>query len=275
MFGKILNYEVSENKVLVNYEKIKSTITLIDESIVNFFVPFHREERNSKAVESTLNNKVKFEVKYDDEVLNIKTNILSINIYDDFKVDIYNSKGEILCRDYRGKREPFRRLGANSTLAAEEGHKLEGHEEYNIYVSKVMEDDMYFYGLGERTGSLNKKGYHYRNWNTDDPTPHGETYAQLYKSIPFLITLKDEEACGIFFDNHFESHFDMGKENSNYYYFGAMEGNIDYYFMYGPTIKDVVNEYTNLTGKTPLPQLWTLGYQYNQLQGHTNKNSLK
>lgn len=261
MFGKILNYEVNEDKVLVNYEKIQSTITLINESVVNFFVPLHREERNSKAVEKVLNNKVKFEVKYDDEVLNIKTNVLSINIYDDFKVDIYNSKGEILCRDYRGKRDPFRRLGANSTLAAEEGHKLEGYEEYKIYVSKVMENDMYFYGLGERTGSLNKKGYHYRNWNTDDPTPHGETYAQLYKSIPFLITLKGGEACGIFFDNHFESHFDMGKENSNYYYFGAVDGNLDYYFMYGPTIKEVVNKYTNLTGKTPLPQLWTLGYQ--------------
>ena len=261
MFGKILNYEVNEDKVLVNYEKIQSTITLINESVVNFFVPLHREERNSKAVEKVLNNKVKFEVKYDDEVLNIKTNVLSINIYDDFKVDIYNSKGEILCRDYRGKRDPFRRLGANSTLAAEEGHKLEGYEEYKIYVSKVMENDMYFYGLGERTGSLNKKGYHYRNWNTDDPTPHGETYAQLYKSIPFLITLKNQEAFGIFFDNHFESHFDMGKENSNYYYFGAVDGNLDYYFMYGPTIKEVVNKYTNLTGKTPLPQLWTLGYQ--------------
>lgn len=261
MFGKILNYEVSENKVLVNYEKIQSTITLINESVVNFFVPFHREERNSKAVENVLNSEVKFEVKFDSKVLNIKTNVLSINIYDDFKVDIYNSKGEILCRDYRGERDPFRRIGANSTLAAEEGHKLEGHEEYKIYVSKVMENDMYFYGLGERTGSLNKKGYHYRNWNTDDPTPHGETYAQLYKSIPFLITLKNQEAFGIFFDNHFESHFDMGKENSNYYYFGAVDGNLDYYFMYGPTIKEVVNKYTNLTGKTPLPQLWTLGYQ--------------
>ena len=263
MFGKILNYEVNEDKVLVNYEKIQSTITFLDEGVVNFFVPLHREERNSKAVEKVLNknNKVKFQVKFDSEILNIKTSILNINIYNDFKVDIYNYKGEILCRDYRGKRDPFRRLGANSTLAAEEGHKLEGHEEYKVYVSKVMENDMYFYGLGERTGSLNKKGYHYRNWNTDDPTPHGETYAQLYKSIPFLITLKDEEACGIFFDNHFESHFDMGKENSNYYYFGAVDGNLDYYFMYGPTIKEVVNKYTNLTGKTPLPQLWTLGYQ--------------
>ena len=263
MFGKILNYEVNEDKVLVNYEKIQRTITFLDEGVVNFFVPLHREERNSKAVEKVLNknNKVKFQVKFDSEILNIKTSILNINIYNDFKVDIYNYKGEILCRDYRGKRDPFRRLGANSTLAAEEGHKLEGHEEYKVYVSKVMENDMYFYGLGERTGSLNKKGYHYRNWNTDDPTPHGETYAQLYKSIPFLITLKNQEAFGIFFDNHFESHFDMGKENSNYYYFGAVDGNLDYYFMYGPTIKEVVNKYTNLTGKTPLPQLWTLGYQ--------------
>ncbi|WP_370773298.1 glycoside hydrolase family 31 protein [Clostridium sp.] len=263
MFGKILNYEVSENRILINYEKIQTTITFLDEGVVNFFVPLHREERNSKAVEKVLNknNKVKFQVKFDSEILNIKTSILNINIYNDFKVDIYNYKGEILCRDYRGKRDPFRRLGANSTLAAEEGHKLEGHEEYKVYVSKVMENDMYFYGLGERTGSLNKKGYHYRNWNTDDPTPHGETYAQLYKSIPFLITLKNQEAFGIFFDNHFESHFDMGKENSNYYYFGAVDGNLDYYFMYGPTIKEVVNKYTNLTGKTPLPQLWTLGYQ--------------
>ena len=39
MFGKILNYEVNEDKVLVNYEKIQSTITLINESVVNFFVP--------------------------------------------------------------------------------------------------------------------------------------------------------------------------------------------------------------------------------------------
>lgn len=261
MFGKILNYEIIENKILVNYEKIQSTITLINDSVVNFFVPFHREERNSKAVENVLNDKVNFKVKYENNILNIKTDILDINVYDEFKVDIYNLKGEVLCRDYRDKREPFRRLGTNSTLAKEEGHKLEGHEEYKVYISKVMEEDMYFYGLGERTGYLNKKGYHYRNWNTDDPTPHGETYAQLYKSIPFLIGLKDKEAFGIFFDNHFESHFDMGKENSKYYYFGAMDGNLDYYFMYGPTVNKVVNEYTNITGKTPLPQLWTLGYQ--------------
>ena len=261
MLGKLLKHSINNNKVVLSYENKECIVTIVNENVINFFVPLFREERNSKAVEKELDSNVEFTVESKDDVLIITTKNLELKIYDEFKVDIYNSNGEILCRDYRGEREPFRRLGANINLAEEEGHKLEGHQEFNVYVSKVMEENTYFYGLGERTGSLNKKGYHYRNWNTDDPSPHGETFAELYKSIPFLITIKDENAFGIFFDNHFESHFDMGKENSNYYYFGAVEGNLDYYFMYGPTVKEVVNEYTDLTGKTPLPQLWTLGYQ--------------
>ena len=261
MMGKILNYEVNENIVLVNYKNIQCIVTIINDSVINFFAPIFRKERNSNAVENLKCKKINFNIEKKDDYLNIKTAKLDVKIYDDFKVDIFKLNGEPLCRDFRGERNPFRRLGADFSLAAEEGHKLEGHEDFKVYVSKVMENDMYFYGLGERTGSLNKKGYHYRNWNTDDPTPHGETYAQLYKSIPFLIAIKNNEASGIFFDNHFESHFDMGKENSNYYYFGAKDGNLDYYFIYGPEVSEVVNEYTNLTGKTPLPQLWTLGYQ--------------
>ena len=261
MLGKLLKHSINNNKVVLSYENKECIVTIVNENVINFFVPLFREERNSKAVEKELDSNVEFTVESKEDVLIITTKNLEIKIYDEFKVDIYNSNGEILCRDYRGERKPFRRLGANINLAEEEGHKLEGHQEFNVYVSKVMEENTYFYGLGERTGSLNKKGYHYRNWNTDDPSPHGETFAELYKSIPFLIAIKDENAFGIFFDNHFESHFDMGKENSNYYYFGAVDGNLDYYFMYGPTVKEVVNEYTDLTGKTPLPQLWTLGYQ--------------
>jgi alpha-glucosidase len=98
-------------------------------------------------------------------------------------------------------------------------------------------------------------------WNTDNPKPHTENFDVLYKAIPFLIVLKEQQAFGLFFDNTFESHFDMGKENSEYYYYGVNEGNLDYYFIYGPSIKEVVTGYTKLTGSTPVPQRWTLGYQ--------------
>ena len=53
----------------------------------------------------------------------------------------------------------------------------------------------------------------------------------------------------------------MGRDNSKYYYFSAVDGNLDYYFIYGPSIKNVVKGYTTLTGTMPIPQKWTLGYQ--------------
>ena len=97
-----------------------------------------------------------------------------------------------------------------------------------------MKGNEYFYGFGDKTGPLNKHGYQYEMWNTDDPSPHVESHKALYKSVPFFITLREKQAFGIFFDNTFKSHFDMGKENSNYYYFGANDGNLDYYFIAGP-----------------------------------------
>ena len=45
-----------------------------------------------------------------------------------------------------------------------------------FYVAKKMQENAAFYGLGEQTGHLNKKGYHYLNWNTDNPAPHNETF---------------------------------------------------------------------------------------------------
>ena len=43
--------------------------------------------------------------------------------------------------------------------------------------------------------------------------------------------------------------------------FGGVDGALDYYFIDGPTPKDVVQRYTELTGRIPLPPMWALGYQ--------------
>ncbi|HBF77876.1 MAG TPA: alpha-glucosidase, partial [Clostridiaceae bacterium] len=34
----------------------------------------------------------------------------------------------------------------------------------------------------------------------------------------------------------------------------------NYYFIVGPEIKDVIENYSYLTGRTPLPPMWALGY---------------
>jgi alpha-glucosidase len=260
-YGRFISYEVQDNVVNVKFEKEKVFVKVVNSYIINFFVPLFREIRNSKAVEDLKDNNCNFEVQNISYGIQISTEELIIKIYDKFKVDIYDKEGALLCADYREESKHFKRRYGDYMLAEAEGHTLNGEADYKVYVSKKMEEDMYFYGFGEKTGHLNKKGYHYANWNTDEPKPHGETFDRLYKSIPFFIGLNKENAFGIFFDNHFETHFDMGRDNSEYYYFAAVDGNLDYYFIYGPSVKKVVEGYTEITGNMPLPQMWTLGYQ--------------
>lgn len=118
-----------------------------------------------------------------------------------------------------------------------------------------------YYGLGEKTRGLDKAGNLYTMWNSDIPGYDGRT-DPLYQSIPFYIGLHHGIAYGVFFDNAHRSEFNMGAGNSQRLMsFGAEGGELDYYFIYGPAMKDVVRRYTALTGRPPLPPLWSLGYQ--------------
>jgi len=261
MFGKIKSFGKEDNKVKIQFQDKAVIVEIINSGMINFFVPLYREEHASKAVENLVVEKCAFEVIEDKSSIVITTEKLQVKIFDDFKVDIYDNLGNVLCKDYREDRNTFIRRHGNLDILALEGHKVVKDSKYKVMISKKMEEHTFFYGLGEQTGHLNKKGYHYKMWNTDDPSPHAECHDTLYKTIPFFIALKDKQAFGIFFDNTFETHFDMGKENMDYYCFSAVDGNLDYYFIYGPSVKEVVGGYTKLTGTTPLPQLWTLGYQ--------------
>lgn len=76
-----------------------------------------------------------------------------------------------------------------------------------------------------------------------------------------MLGLKNGHPYGLFFDNPYRSHFDLGKENVNYYFYSAVAGNLDYYIIGGSHLRDIVTNYTYLTGRVPLPQKWVLGYQ--------------
>ena len=74
-----------------------------------------------------------------------------------------------------------------------------------------------------------------------------------------MLGLRNGHPYGIFFDNTYQSHLDMGKDSNHYYLYSAVQGNLDYYIIGGTTWKDIVTNYNYLTGRTSLPQKWTLG----------------
>jgi len=127
-------------------------------------------------------------------------------------------------------------------------------------VSKLMPEDEHYYGLGDHPGPLDRRKLAFTHWNTD---AYGwqESTDPLYKTIPFFLGLRQGKAYGIFLDNTWRSSFDFGKQWRDAYSFGADGGELDYYFFYGPHPKTVIQRYADLTGKPPLPPLWSLGFQ--------------
>src|SRR5215471_2497793 len=129
-----------------------------------------------------------------------------------------------------------------------------------VHAWKKMPPDEKYYGLGDKAGPMNRRNRAFTNWNTDE-FGWQESSDPLYKTIPFFIGLRKGAAYGVFFDNTYRSSFDFGKEARDYFSFGAEGGELNYYFIAGPEPKKVVEQYTAMTGRVPLPPLWTLGYQ--------------
>ncbi|MBI3195361.1 MAG: glycoside hydrolase family 31 protein [Ignavibacteriae bacterium] len=129
-----------------------------------------------------------------------------------------------------------------------------------IAVWKTMPQDEFYFGLGEKSGSLDRKGKSYVNWNSDIPAYKADT-DPLYQTIPFFYGIKKGNAYGIFFDNTYRSYFNFGKEHPDQYSFGAVDGEMNYYFIYGPKPNDVLQKFSALTGTMPMPPKWSIGYQ--------------
>jgi alpha-glucosidase len=129
-----------------------------------------------------------------------------------------------------------------------------------VHIWKKMPLEENYYGLGDKAGPMNRRNRSFTNWNTD-AFGWQESTDPLYKTIPFFIGMRKGLAYGLFFDNTYRSSFDFGKESENYLSFGAEGGEINYYFIAGPDPKKIVEQYTALTGRPPLPPLWSLGYQ--------------
>ena len=133
-----------------------------------------------------------------------------------------------------------------------------------IKVWKRLRDDEHVYGFGEKVGKLDKRGwqlggYTYTMWNSDTYGYDSST-DPIYASVPFFMVLRGGRAHGVFFDNTFRSTFDVGHESPGLLAFGAEGGELDYYFIDGPAPKRVIERYTALTGRMPLPPRWALGY---------------
>jgi len=131
-----------------------------------------------------------------------------------------------------------------------------------IRLTRPLASQERIYGLGERTGDMNKRGQAFPVWNADPPKGHNAETVTMYTSIPFYLGLHvdDGRAYGVLIDHTGLVEMDMGKSNAAEASITVQGDSLIVYFFVGPTPSDVLRQYTELTGRMPLPPYWALGY---------------
>lgn len=123
-----------------------------------------------------------------------------------------------------------------------------------------LSEGEHVFGLGDKVRGFDRRGQAFELWNTDafgwkvDADP-------LYKSLPFWLCLDGGRAHGVFVDQPARAQVDFGKEQPGLIRYSAKSTEaFDVYLFTSPEPKRVLEAYTSLTGRTPLPPLWALGH---------------
>lgn len=171
----------------------------------------------------------------------------------DFRVIFRNKEGRVINEDMPGKGFGTTYLGSSPT------------------VYKKLQAGERFVGLGETLGNLDKRGSAFTLNNTDT-YKYGDQRLPMYVSIPFYIGIHNQMVYGIFLHNTWKSFFNFGVSTPEFVSIGTQGGEMDYFFIYDNDIQSIIKHYTQLTGRMPLPPLWSLGYHQSRCSYYPQQN---
>jgi len=167
-----------------------------------------------------------------------------------FRFEIYDVSGKLLSRDFPGL-----------------GPMLSG-EGFELYRYIFPEEE--FYGLGDKYGGIFRKKRLWRFWNQDIGSGRFEKDPR-YSSIPFLICYRSGIYYGWFIEHAGYLEIDTGKRYPFLLQFKGKESSANLYFLYGPTLKELVMAFSQLVGKSFLPPVWALGYHQSRYSYFSQK----
>ncbi|WP_146900762.1 glycoside hydrolase family 31 protein [Cellulomonas aerilata] len=217
---------------------------------------------------------VAFEVEHGDDAVRIRTSALVVTVWlDPFRLDVHRTDGSPVVEtalDDHGR--PWAYATLNDAF---------------VLRRRCRPEDAIF-GLGEKTGRLNRRGREFTLWNTDvlAPTASGEftrgldpadpradststEFDPYYVSIPFFYhqAYPSGAMAGSFLDNGYRTEYDFTAPHE--YAVHASGGQYTEYVFAGPTMPAILEAYTELTGRTAPPPLWALGFHQSRWHDYT------
>ncbi len=218
-------------------ESYSLVMTAWEDRMDDFMKPYRRRVEPAKAV-----------LTDEDSQAVIQGKLLKVVVEKEpFRICVYDQEGTMLHGDI-----------VDLAYQEDSNHR-------RIHTSEISADDC-FYGFGEKSGPFNK-AQKFMSMSPKDAMGYNPRETDsLYKHIPFYIKLNrtTKKAAGYFYHNTYECDFDMGREKSNYWKthsrYRVDGGDIDLFLIAGPTVREVVERYTDLTGKSALLPRYALGY---------------
>ncbi len=219
---------------------------------------------DSEAIAKDEWDAVPVEIHEEDETVTLSTGAFTAHVsLDPLRVSFLDGNGREFCGD-----DPDLGMGPVVTQGANVFSQPLGSP---VKLYKRRERGERYFGGGERTSGLEKTGSSQIFWNVDPPAGHTASFNNLYSSIPFTLSIVDGKAHGLFFDNTHRVEFDLAKDDPDLAYHGAEGGDVVYYVFCGPAPREVLDRYTQLTGRTPMPPMWSLGNQQCRWSYETEK----
>ncbi len=192
-------------------------------------------------------NRHRFEFKESSGHLEIKSPNLEVHILKSpFKITYYN-KGTLLLSEKAGyfkrKHEPLEKVKGNIVYDSTEVIQ------FNLNATEKL------YGGGARVLGMNRRGNRLALYNRAD---YGyETRSELMNfTLPIVIS---SQQYMIHFDNAPIGYLDLDSKKENILEYETISGRKTYQVIAGDSWEDMIHNYTELTGKQPLPPRWALG----------------
>jgi alpha-glucosidase len=243
--GRIVSWKNSENGISGKTDRAFFSVSFYNENIIRVRVSTQEAMRNfSYLIDPELKpERPDFRVNESGNLIILTSSSFSAEIEKtpSFRITFRSANGTIINEDIGGK--GF-------------GYCYNGNRT-NLY--KKMQDGERFVGLGEVLGNLDKRGSCYTLNNTDT-YKYGDPRLPMYTNVPFYIGIHHDVVYGLFYHNTYKSFFNFGVSTPEFTSITCDGGDIDYFFIFDNTIPEILENYTLLTGRMPLPPKWSLGY---------------
>lgn len=133
---------------------------------------------------------------------------------------------------------------------------------------KSLQPGERFVGLGEALGNLDRRGSVVKMQNTDTFN-YGDPRLPMYTNVPFYMGILEDRCYGIFYHNSYEGTVNFGAGNMRCMTISHEGGDADYFFFHDDSPAKILEAYTAVTGRSPLPPLWSLGFHQSRCSYYT------